>query len=345
MHKLKELFQQRCSAELIGRLISQPLVECLMRWDWLSPSGCLASNCQQRVVLPFRGAERNDRSEGGVSRRDGSGLGTSSSLPGRGTAYPGDSLLLGTDSVHSRGIDLLHPSVVTDALGGVHQVVAPVVDPVGHLLVGQILLQILLGHPVGPSTCKQQPSVGTYGWNGFLPVPLPTAAPGPPRSSVLPRASPPACHGASMGFTPAGCGERQASSGGSHLLGFCWASAVTTNAHQPYDMREGAPPYVIWALALSRTCCIFSWHDLMTSTSWAKAKEDPISVHTHSSWSHSSPWTSPTLHTARTCLLVFLPKANRQENSQLSLRPAPWGGQKGAVAAATAFAFPFRVGQ
>lgn len=73
-------------------------------------------------------------------------------------------------SVHSRGINPLHPSVVADAIRGVPQVVALVIDAVGCLLVGQVPLQLMLGCPVGPSTHKQQPSVGTYGWNGFLPI-------------------------------------------------------------------------------------------------------------------------------------------------------------------------------
>lgn len=106
--------------------------------------------------------------------------------------------------VHSRGIDPLHPSVVADAVGGVPQVVALVVDAVGRLLVDQVPLQLMLGHPVGPSTHKQQPSVEMYGWNSFLPIPLPCSS--CPGSYVLPRASLPASHGACMGFPPAGCG-------------------------------------------------------------------------------------------------------------------------------------------
>ena len=100
--------------------------------------------------------------------------------------------------VHSRGINPLHPSVVADAVGGVPQVVTLVVDAVGRLLVGQVPLQLVLGCPVGPSIHKQQPSVGMYGWNGFLPIPLPRSS--HLGSYVLPRASLPTSHGARAGF-------------------------------------------------------------------------------------------------------------------------------------------------
>lgn len=70
--------------------------------------------------------------------------------------------------VHSRGIDPLHPAVVADAIGGVPQVVALVVDAVGCLLVGQVPLHLVLGRPVGPLARKEQPSVSCKA-QGFPP--------------------------------------------------------------------------------------------------------------------------------------------------------------------------------
>ena len=77
-----------------------------------------------------------------------------------------------------------------------------------------------------------------------------------------------------------------------------------------------------WAFASSRYRCVLSWQDLMTSISWAKAKHSPISVHARSPWSHSSPRTSPTLHTPRTHLLVVPPKANRQGAEKVPPNPS-----------------------
>lgn len=70
--------------------------------------------------------------------------------------------------VHSRGIDPLHPAVVADAVGGVPQVVALVVDAVGRLLVGQVPLHLVLGRPVGPLARKEQSSVSRVA-QGFSP--------------------------------------------------------------------------------------------------------------------------------------------------------------------------------
>lgn len=46
---------------------------------------------------------------------------------------------------HLRSVHPLHSAKVADALRGVSQVVALVVDPVRHLLVMQVLLQLMLG--------------------------------------------------------------------------------------------------------------------------------------------------------------------------------------------------------
>lgn len=78
--------------------------------------------------------------------------------------------------LHSRGIEPLHPSVVADAVGAVPQVVALVIDAVGRLLVGQVPLHLVLGRPVGSSTHKERLSLGTGGWDGFLPIPCPRSS-------------------------------------------------------------------------------------------------------------------------------------------------------------------------
>lgn len=116
-------------------------------------------------------------------------------LPGRGTKHPG---------VHSRGIEPLHPSVVADAVGAVSQVVTLVIDAVGRLLVGQVLLHLVLGCPVGPSTHREQLSLGTCRWDSSLLIAHPCSS--QLGSDVLPRASLPSSHAACMGFMRVGCG-------------------------------------------------------------------------------------------------------------------------------------------
>lgn len=76
----------------------------------------------------------------------------------------------------SRGIDPLHAFVVVDASGGVLQLVALAVDVVAHLLVSQVLLQLLPGLLVAPETHKAQASVGMEAWDGFLPFLLPCSS-------------------------------------------------------------------------------------------------------------------------------------------------------------------------
>lgn len=113
----------------------------------------------------------------------------------------------------------------------------------------------------------------------------------PPRSTS-PQLSPPRAplspheHHCPHPMEPAGALHPRAVGRARGLLG---VHITTAKAPQPWGRREGAPPYPSWAFAFSRCCCILSWHDRMASTSWAKAKHDPVSVQTHSSCSHSAP--------------------------------------------------------
>lgn len=108
--------------------------------------------------------------------------------------------------VHSRGIDTLHPAVVADAVGGVPQVVALVVDAVGSLLVGQVPLQLVLGRPVGPLAWKS--SCQCPVWLGEF-----------PRDWGLPRASLLVCTGLTEGVASTGWGK------GGGLLGVHFTAA------------------------------------------------------------------------------------------------------------------------
>lgn len=75
----------------------------------------------------------------------------------------------------SRGIHPLHAAVVADAIRGVPQVVALVVDAVGCLLVSQVPFHLVLGCSVGPAAQH-----GSCQWNCWGGMPFLGMLPGSP---------------------------------------------------------------------------------------------------------------------------------------------------------------------